>query len=187
MTDQLTDGGTPAAVLEPSTPSPTTPSPGSSPTSSTAPESSAVGAGRWLRVFVAASMVVVLVLTGWTLVARHQREQVAAQEADARAAVRRTSAQLARAETTLAHVRTGSAGEAQALATTDRQLAQVRSQLSQALGGQYIDAATISALDTCLEGVQAALNQEAVGDPSGAAQSLDTVGGSCQAMSNGGP
>ena len=138
---------------------------------------------------VATTVVVVVAaaMAGWTVHVDQERRQIGARQATARADLRQASAELARVTAAVDTIRATSAARARALTTVEQQLAGVKAQVGQDQAGQLIEAATIAALDTCLGGVEAAVNQTALGDGTGAAQSLAAVTSSCQAVQGGGP
>jgi hypothetical protein len=185
MTDQLTENCSPAVALVDPAPPPTA-----------APEP-ARPAGRLTNRparrpagWAVATTVVVAVAAataGWTVHVGQERHETVARQATVRAALRHASADLARVTADVDAVRTQSAAEARTLTTLNRQLAAVKARMSQDQAGQLIEATTVAALDTCLGGVEAAVNQTAVGDGTGAAQSLVGVAASCQTVQGGAP
>lgn len=98
-----------------------------------------------------------------------------------RTTLKRTDALLSSARAKLAAVETQSAEAEQALTGVDGQLAAAQADLARAQADVVDQGVSISALDTCLAGVEQALNQISLGDPSGAAATLQGVGAACQA------
>jgi hypothetical protein len=103
-----------------------------------------------------------------------------------RAELRHTLASVATARAELTAV-TGQADVAEhTLAGAEAELAADQARLARSQADEFYQGVSINQLDLCLAGVEKSLNQISLGDPSGAATTLNGVAANCQGAEPGG-
>ena len=141
------------------------------------------GAGRrWvLPVAFAVGAVMLVAATVVGINAHAQLNRTHSSVASTRAELRHAQTLVAETKAELTKVSGQAATSRRALASASAQLSAAQAKLAADQVDVFSKGVSISQLDTCVSGVEQALNQISLGDPTGAATTLNGVAANCRA------